>query len=109
MVLVLVLLVLFVLLVLLIGIPLLSLAGVEQAIYKYNSGPGYSYSDMNGYGTSYITGKYLLESAMADFAKMKESQNQPFRLREFFDQLNTMGNIPISLGHWQMTGGEFGL
>ena len=45
---------LFVLLVLLIGTPLLSLAGVEQAIYKYNAGPGYSYSDMNGYGTSYV-------------------------------------------------------
>lgn len=31
-----------------------------------------------GYGSSYITGKYLLESAMADFAKMKESKKNPF-------------------------------
>ena len=57
-----------------------------------------------GYGTSYITGKYLVEQAMADFAKLKESQSTPFQLSEFFDQLNAMGNIPIALGHWEMTG-----
>jgi len=57
-----------------------------------------------GYGTSYITGKYLLEQAMADYAKMKEANNQLFKLKHFFDTLNSMGNIPISLGHWQMTG-----
>ncbi len=57
-----------------------------------------------GYGTSYITGKYLLENALADYAKMKEAQNEPFKLKEFFDTLNSIGNIPISLGHWQMTG-----
>ncbi len=57
-----------------------------------------------GYGTSYITGKYLVENAMADFAKMKESKNEPFRVKDFFDQLNAMGNIPIALGHWEMTG-----
>ena len=57
-----------------------------------------------GYGTSYITGKYLLEGAMAEFAKRKESQQQPFRVKEFFDQLNAIGCIPTSLGHWEMTG-----
>ncbi len=56
-----------------------------------------------GYGTSYITGKYLLENALADYAKMKEAKNEPFKLKDFFDTLNTIGNIPISLGHWQMT------
>ncbi len=59
-----------------------------------------------GYGSSYITGKYLLESAMADFAKMKETQKEPFTMKDFFDQLNAIGNIPISLGHWQMTGND---
>ena len=44
---------LFVLIVLSIGIPLLGLAGVEQSIYKYNQGPGFDYSDMNGYGASF--------------------------------------------------------
>ena len=57
-----------------------------------------------GYGTSYITGKYLLENAMAEFARMKEAKNEPFELRAFFDHLNAIGNIPISLGRWQMTG-----
>lgn len=41
---------LFLLLVLSIGIPFLSLAGIEQEIFKYNEGPGYDYSDMNKYG-----------------------------------------------------------
>lgn len=59
-----------------------------------------------GYGTSYITGKYLLEGAMAEFAKMKESKQQPFRVKDFFDQLNDIGSIPISLGHWEMTGNK---
>ena len=57
-----------------------------------------------GYGTSYITGKYLLESAMQDYAKMKEMKNQDFSVKEFFDDLNSKGNIPMALGHWEMTG-----
>ncbi len=57
-----------------------------------------------GYGTSYITGKYLVENAMADLAVLREAQGKPFALKDFFDQLNAMGNIPISLGHWEMTG-----
>lgn len=57
-----------------------------------------------GYGSSYITGKYLLENTMAEFAKMKETKKEPFLIKEFFDQLNAIGNIPISLGQWQMTG-----
>jgi hypothetical protein len=57
-----------------------------------------------GYGTSYITGKYLLENALADYARIQELNNKPFVTKEFFDTLNSIGNIPISLGHWQMTG-----
>jgi len=43
---------LFIMIVLLIGIPLTQLAGIEQSIFKYNQGPGFSYSDMNAYGSS---------------------------------------------------------
>ena len=57
-----------------------------------------------GYGTSYITGKYLVENAMADLARVREEQGEPFALKDFFDQLNSIGNIPIALGHWEMTG-----
>ena len=52
---------LFVLLVISIAIPFLSLAGVEQPIFKYNEGPGFGYNDMNGYGdslTRYLTYKF---------------------------------------------------
>lgn len=59
-----------------------------------------------GYGTSYITGKYLLEHAMADYARIKEGRGERFVVREFFDELNAIGCIPMSLGHWQMTGND---
>ncbi len=49
---------LFIMLVISIGIPFLSFAGIEQAIYKYNQGSNFSYSDMNGYGASFS--KYLI-------------------------------------------------
>ncbi len=63
-----------------------------------------------GYGTSYITGKVLVEQTMADYALVNENNNQEFKLSDFFDQLNAIGNIPISLGRWQLTGmqGEYG-
>lgn len=57
-----------------------------------------------GYGTSYITGKYLVENALADYAKMKEDKKEPFHIKDFLDELNTVGNIPMILAHWQMTG-----
>ena len=57
-----------------------------------------------GYGTSYITGKYLLERTLADYAKLKEERGEASSLKDFFDQLNTIDSIPISLGRWEMTG-----
>lgn len=57
-----------------------------------------------GYGTSYITGKYLLEDAMMAFALKKEREGKEFKLKEFFDTLNSIGNIPIALGKKEMTG-----
>lgn len=62
------------------------------------------YMRQPGYGTSYITGKYLLENAMADVARIKELKGEPFMIRDFLDNLNSIGNIPIALGHWEMTG-----
>jgi len=57
-----------------------------------------------GYGTSYVTGKYLLERTLADYAKLVESRGEEFRLRDFFDRLNAIDCIPISLARWEMTG-----
>ena len=57
-----------------------------------------------GYGTSYITGKYLLERTLADYSKQVEASGEEFQLREFFDRLNAIDSIPISLARWEMTG-----
>jgi hypothetical protein len=57
-----------------------------------------------GYGTSYITGKYLLERTLADYAKQAEDRGETFRLKDFFDTLNRVDSIPISLARWEMTG-----
>jgi len=57
-----------------------------------------------GYGTSYVTGKYLLEETLADYARQVEENGEQFQLREFFDQLNAIDSIPISLARWEMTG-----
>ncbi len=57
-----------------------------------------------GYGTSYVTGKYLLEATLADFAKLQEDRGKAFQLKDFFDQLNAIDSIPISLARWEMTG-----
>ena len=57
-----------------------------------------------GYGTSYVTGKYLLERTLADYAKLLEERGEEFRLRDFFDRLNAIDSIPISLARWELTG-----
>jgi hypothetical protein len=54
-----------------------------------------------GYGTSYVTGKYLLERLLADRGRQLNG-NLP--LSQFFDELNAAGGIPISLVRWQLTG-----
>jgi len=62
-----------------------------------------------GYGTSYITGKYLVENAMMDYARLMEAKGVPFQMKDFFDQFNAIGNIPMTLVHWEMTGVDAGL
>ena len=57
-----------------------------------------------GYGTSYVTGKYLLERTLADYAKQVEDRGGEFRLKDFFDTLNRIDSIPISLARWELTG-----
>lgn len=74
---------------------------VEQDLLIFEQ---HLYMRQPGYGTSYITGKYLLEDAMANYAKMKESKNEEFVLKEFFDELNRIGCIPMTLGHKELLG-----
>ncbi|HVS16631.1 MAG TPA: hypothetical protein VMV46_22175 [Thermoanaerobaculia bacterium] len=57
-----------------------------------------------GYGTSYVTGKYLLEQTLADYGKLLEEQGKQLSLRDFFDRLNAIDSIPIALARWELTG-----
>jgi len=59
-----------------------------------------------GYGTSYITGKYLLERLLAHRTEQMETAREEYALSEFFGELNEAGGIPISLVHWQLTGDD---
>ena len=64
------------------------------------------YMRQPGYGTSYITGKYLVENAMTEFARIKESKGEDFEIKEFLDRVNEIGNIPMALGEWELTGND---
>lgn len=64
------------------------------------------YLRQTGYGTSYITGKYLLSDTMMELARLREANKEPFRIKDFFDRLNGIGNIPMSLGYLEMTGSD---
>jgi uncharacterized protein (DUF885 family) len=69
----------------------LDLLGFEQQLYLRQP----------GYGTSYITGKYLLEQLMAE----RSSQlGDAFTLSRYFTEMNAAGLIPVSLIRWEMTG-----
>lgn len=54
-----------------------------------------------GYGTCYVTGKYLLDVLMKDRAKQL---GDGFTTRRYFDEVNAAGLIPVSLIRWQITG-----
>ena len=57
-----------------------------------------------GYGTSYVTGKYLIEQLLAE--RSREVGDTAFRLSAFFDEVNRAGVIPVSLIRWQLTGND---
>ena len=73
----------------------------EKELLKFEQ---HLYLRQPGYGTSYITGKYLLERTLADYGKQLEERGEEFSLKDFFDKLNAIDSIPISLGRWEMTG-----
>ena len=69
----------------------LDLLGFEQHLYLRQP----------GYGTSYVTGKYLLERLVAERGKQLKSE---FTLRRFFTELDLAGVIPVSLIRYELTG-----
>ena len=73
--------------------PDLDLLGFEQQLYLRQP----------GYGTSYVTGKYLLD----DLIRVRAHQlGDAFTMKTFFAEVNAAGMIPVSLIRWQMTGEE---
>ena len=54
-----------------------------------------------GYGTSYVTGKYLIDELIKDRA---HQVGDSFTLRRFFDEFNAAGVIPVPLIRWELTG-----
>jgi hypothetical protein len=69
----------------------LDLLGFEQHLYLRQP----------GYGTSYITGKYLLEQLLMERSKQL---GDSFSSSRYFDEVNSAGMIPVSLIRWQLTG-----
>jgi hypothetical protein len=69
----------------------LDLLGFEQQLYLRQP----------GYGTSYVTGKYLIERLLAERGKQTRGE---LKLRDFFAEVDEAGVIPVSLLRWQMTG-----
>lgn len=69
----------------------LDLLGFEQQLYLRQP----------GYGSSYITGKYLIERLLMARARQ---QGDAFSLKGFFAEVDAAGLIPVSLIQWQLTG-----
>ena len=69
----------------------LDLLGFEQLLYLRQP----------GYGTSYITGKYLIEDLLRE---RSEQLGPDFTLKRFFAEVDDAGVIPVSLLRWQLTG-----
>jgi len=69
----------------------LDLLGFEQLLYLRQP----------GYGSCYLTGKYLLEQLLGEVG---QSKGEDFVLKDFFAELDEVGLIPVSLIRWQMTG-----
>ncbi len=55
-----------------------------------------------GYGTCYITGKYLIENLMTEYAEKLETEKKVFTLKEFLNAFNNVGNIPVELIRQEM-------
>ena len=69
------------------------LLGFEQHLYLRQP----------GYGATYITGGRLMEETMAERARQLGNS---FTMKRFFDEVNAVGMIPVSLVYWELTGDD---
>lgn len=77
--------------------------GNEPELMKFEQ---HLYLRQPGYGTSYVTGKYLLERLLAKRTRQMEAQSSEYPMSEFFRELRDAGSVPISLVTWQLTGDD---
>lgn len=78
----------------------------EKELLKFEQ---HLYLRQPGYGTSYITGKHLIDLALAEYARKMELKGQQFSVKHFLDKMNQIGSVPTSLGVWELTGDDEGL
>jgi len=71
--------------------PDLDLLGFEQQLYLRQP----------GYGSSYVTGKYLMERLLAERSRQ---MGEAYLLKDFFGEVDAAGVIPVSMIRWQLTG-----
>jgi hypothetical protein len=64
-------------------------------------GEEHFYLRQPAYGTSYVIGKIEIEKLLAEYARQREGD---FRLKDFMDEFDSKGVIPVSLIYWEMTG-----
>ncbi len=64
-------------------------------------GEQHLYLRLPGYGTSYVTGKYLIDRLIKDRSRQL---GDSFILSDFFNEVNMAGMIPVTLIRWQLTG-----
>ena len=67
------------------------LLGFEQHLYLRQP----------GYGASYVTGGRLMEETMAERARQL---GDAFTMQRFFDEVNSVGMVPVSLVYFELTG-----
>ena len=78
----------------------------EKKLLKFEQ---HLYMRLPGYGTSYITGKHLIDEAMAEYAREMELSGKTFSIRDFLDRMNQIGSVPPSIGALELTGNNIGI
>lgn len=59
------------------------------------------YLQQPAYEVSYVIGKIQVDQLIAEYARQREGK---FVLKQFMDEFNRVGIIPVSLIYWEMTG-----
>ena len=78
----------------------------EKELLKFEQ---HLYMRQPGYGTSYITGKFLIDEAMAEYAREMELSGEIFSIKNFLDRMNQIGSVPPAIGTLELTKNNIGI